>query len=64
MMMKCDDGNAADTILPSFRTLSSQEGHHEKERKGGHLNGFLGVSLNDMNIIFLVILLDKTVSVG
>ena len=27
-------------------------------------NGFLGLSLNDKNILFLVILLDKTVSVG
>ena len=28
------------------------------------LNGFLGLSLNDKTILFLVILLDKTVSVG
>ena len=28
------------------------------------LNGFLGQSLNDRTILFLVILLDKTVSVG
>ena len=27
-------------------------------------NGFLGLSLNDRTILFLVILLDKTVSVG
>ena len=27
-------------------------------------NGFLGLSLNDMTIIFLVISMDKTVSVG
>ena len=29
--------------------------------KGRRLNGFLGLSLNDRNIIFFVILLDKTV---
>ena len=28
------------------------------------LNGFLGLSLNDRTILFQVILLDKTVSVG
>ena len=31
---------------------------------GRRPNGFLGLSLNDRTIIFLVILLDKTVSVG
>ena len=31
---------------------------------GRRLNGFLGLSLNDGTILFLVILLDKTVSVG
>ena len=31
---------------------------------GRRPNGFLGLSLNDRNIIFLVILLDKSVSVG
>ena len=31
---------------------------------GHRLNGFLGMSLNDGTIIFLVILLDMTVSVG
>ena len=30
---------------------------------GRHLNGFLGLSLNDRTILFLGILLDKTVSV-
>ena len=30
---------------------------------GRRLNGFLGLSLNDRTILFLVILLDKTVSV-
>ena len=30
----------------------------------GNRLGFLGLSLNDRTIIFLVILLDKTVSVG
>ena len=32
--------------------------------EGRRLNGFLGLSLNDRKIIFLVILLDKTVSAG
>ena len=31
---------------------------------GRRPNGFLGLSLNDMTDLFLVILLDKTVSVG
>ena len=31
---------------------------------GRRPNGFLGVSLNDRTFIFLVIILDKTVSVG
>ena len=31
--------------------------------KGRRPNGFLGLSLNDRAILFLVILLDKTVSV-
>ena len=32
--------------------------------RGRRHNGFLGLSLNDSTIIFLVILLDKTVSFG
>ena len=32
--------------------------------QGCRPNGFLGLSLNDRIILFLVILLDKTVSVG
>ena len=31
---------------------------------GRRLNGFLGLSLNDRTILFLVISIDKTVSVG
>ena len=31
---------------------------------GRRLNGFLGLPLNDWTIIFLVILFDKTVSIG
>ena len=31
---------------------------------GRRPNGFLGLSYNDRTILFLVILLDKTVSVG
>ena len=36
----------------------------QKNFSGGHPNGFLGLSLNDGTILFLVILLDKTVPVG
>ena len=36
----------------------------EKVTKGRRLNGFLGQSSNHGSILFLVILLDKTVSVG
>ena len=32
--------------------------------RGRRLNGFLGQSLSDRTILFLVILLDKTVSVA
>ena len=32
--------------------------------RGRRPNGFLGLTLNDRTILFLVILLDKTVSVG
>ena len=32
--------------------------------RGRHLKGFLGLFLNDRAILFIVILLDKTVSVG
>ena len=44
--------------------------HYKQRRRdefppslGRRLNGFLGVSLNDRDILFLVISLDKTVSV-
>ena len=36
----------------------------EGKFRGRRPNGFLGLSLNDRTILFLVILLDKTVSVG
>ena len=36
----------------------------QTDRLGLRLNGFLGLSLNDGTILFLVILLDMTVSVG
>ena len=41
-----------------------QRQSYPAETAGRRLNGFLGLSLNDRTIIFLVILLDKTVSVG
>ena len=34
------------------------------QSRGRRLNGFVGLSLDDRTILFLVILLDKTVSVG
>ena len=58
--------------MPAF----GREIHGEKEGKdkgrredfdlrgGRRLNGFLGLSLHDRALLFLVILLDKTVSVG
>ena len=41
-----------------FRTL------RRRPTAGRRLNGFLGLSLKERTILFLVILLDKTVSVG
>ena len=35
-----------------------------RKRRVCHPNGFLGLSLNDRTILFLMIFLDKTVSVG
>ena len=35
-----------------------------RQTKGRHLKGFLGLPLNDRTILSLVILFDKTVSVG
>ena len=43
------------TTTPAFSNL--------KKREGRRPNGFLGLSLNDRTILFLLILLDKTVSV-
>ena len=42
--------------------LDEVEAHHAT--LGRRLNGFLGLSLNDRTILFIVILLDKTVSIG
>ena len=37
---------------------------HEMASLGRRLNGFVGLSLNDRTILFLAIIVDKTVSVG
>ena len=47
-----------------FGELHSSVCHLEREKEGRRLNGYLGLSLNYRTILFLVILLDKTVSVG
>ena len=44
--------------------FSSLNAARHGELEGRRPNGFLGLSLNDRTIIFLVILVDKTVSVG
>ena len=46
----------ANKAMPQIRSFRART-------KGRRPNGLLGLSLNDRNIIFLVILLDKTVSV-
>ena len=56
---------AAGTVIMQMKTGSKTKGTtYSEEVIGRHLNGFLGLSLNDRNILFLAILLDKTVSVG
>ena len=47
-----------------FMLMECRERHQGGVSLGRRSNGFLGLSLNDKTIIFLVILLDKTVSVG
>ena len=42
----------------------SYSGGLKKRKEGRRPNGFLGLSLNDRTILFLLILVDKTVSVG
>ena len=49
--------------LPPAEILTTIN-HFQQELKGRRLNGFLGLSLNDRSILFLVILLNKKVSVG
>ena len=46
----------ANKAMPQIRSFRART-------KGRRPNGLLGLSLNDRNILFLVILLDKTVSV-
>ena len=53
------DGRAEQECGPILRELAGGGG-----LKGRRPNGFLGLSLNDRTILFLVILVDKTVSVG
>ena len=57
-------------LLPSFRGRRLSElcpcvrSNNDASSSGRRLNGFLGLSLNDRTILFIVILLDKTVSIG
>ena len=53
----------------SLTTSSSVEMDSARPQNGGwgeglRPNGFLGLALNDRNILFLMTLLDKAVSVG
>ena len=48
-------------LYPTKQSFPIPNNRHSVGRR---LNGFLGLSLNDRTIVFLVILLDKTVSVG
>ena len=49
-----------------FRKRGSRNNSRRRNlfSKGRRPNGFLGLSLNDRTILFLAVLLDKTVSVG
>ena len=49
-------------MMATTRYSRSKDDRPE-EKEGRRLNGFLGLSLNDRTILFLVILLDKIVSV-
>ena len=66
MNRKGESGGEGDTKMDP----NAFEPHFERLRfslglsKGRRLNGFLGLSLNERTILFIVILLDKTVSVG
>ena len=49
-------------MMATTRYSRSKDDRPE-EKEGRRLNSFLGLSLNDRTILFLVMLLDKTVSV-
>ena len=49
---------------PGHQEVDGEEAEGALLRWGRRPNGFLGLSLNDRTILFLVILEDKTVSVG
>ena len=51
-------------IKQAFRVSQSRPRYLQRKFLGRRLNGFLWLSLNDRTILFLVSLLDKTVSVG
>ena len=53
--------DVGDEIREDFSYDSRQR---RRVGEGRRLNGFLGLSLNDRTILFLGIVLDKTVSVG
>ena len=54
---------AENTVLPFFEIGTLVETLSFLFHIGCRPNGFLGLSLNDMTILFLLILLDQTVSV-
>ena len=63
------EGRVRVVLLRGWNTRCRSRNHPRKMSDaegilGRRLNGFLGLSLNDRNFQFLVMLLDKTVSVG
>ena len=61
-VVKGKKGERIKDVLPMGKSLCG--GGNNQGTEGRRLKSFLGLSLNDRMIIFLIILLDKTVSVG
>ena len=62
--MNHDNDDDCARLPPQSMPLAAITMARSQGSLGRRLNCFLGLSLNDRTIIFLVILLDKTVSVG
>ena len=50
-------------MMAAANDVSISNSGRRRQTEGLRLHGFLGLSLNDRTIVFLVILVDKTVSV-